>query len=219
MDTTAYSFFAASVILNVAFGIIIWKLWKRIERLQKEALTDSLSGLWNRRGGEKTFDMKADAAYRRRQPRRKHRKVWVLVIDIDHFKRVNDVHGHPAGDEAIKTIAKIIRAHFRSTDIHIRLGGEEFAVVMTKSKLEIITEKAEKFRRSVEIDSRLNFNGHQVTVSIGIASTSLEDEFGDNPKLLQAIIGRADIALYRAKHQGRNRIVVWENGDDMPQTS
>lgn len=218
MDTiTVHVLFVLSIIINVLAALYVNRLWLKNKELEYEALTDHLTGLWNRRGGLRTFDVSMNATYARQRPKRKHRKVWVLAIDIDHFKKVNDSGGHKAGDEVLVAVANIISAYFRSTDICVRLsgGGDEFLVLMTHSEQELVLSKAEELRKGVEKDSRLRLkDGAQVTISIGIASTEPDDQFGNSVKLLEMVMKRADIALYQAKHAGRNAVVLWDKQEN-----
>lgn len=207
---------AATILLLSVYANHLWRLTQKLERekakLEKEALTDHLTGLWNRRGGLRAFDVSMNATYSRQRPKKKHRKVWALAIDIDRFKKVNDSGGHKAGDEVLVAVANIISTYFRSTDICIRLsgGGDEFLVLMTNFEQELVISKAEELRKGVEKDVRLQLkDGTQVTISIGIASTEPDDQFGNSIKLLEMIMKRADIALYQAKHAGRNAAVLW----------
>ncbi len=182
------------------------------EALEKEALTDPLTSLWNRRGGTKAFDVGMSAAYPRHQPQGKHRRVWAIAIDIDHFKRVNDSGGHKAGDAVLVAVSEIIGTNFRSTDICVRLGGgaDEFFVLITNAEESLVIRKAEEFRQGVADDYRMTLGDHRVTVSVGIASTEPDDQLEDNHRLLEAIMERADAALYQAKHSGRNQVITWK---------
>lgn len=207
---------AAMIVIEGVYINHLWrfnqKLMQEKQELEKEALTDHLTELWNSRGGIRTFDVSMNATYARQRPRKKHRKVWAIAVDIDHFKKVNDSVGHAAGNDILAAVAKILNAHFRSTDICIRLGtaSDEFLVLMTNAEEELVVNKAEEFRQGVEKDSRLTLtNGTQVTVSIGIATTEPDDQFGNSLRLLETIMKRADAALYQAKHAGRNNVVLW----------
>lgn len=208
-----------AAVVIILLGVYInhlWRLTQKLEKekaeLEKEALTDHQTGLLNSRGGIKTFDVSMNATYARQRPRKKHRRVWAIMIDVDNFKQVNDSIGHQAGNEILAAVAKILNAHFRSTDICIRLStaGDEFLVLMTNAEEKLVVNKTEEFRQGVEKDSRLRLrNDTQVTVSVGIAGTEPDDEFGNSVKLLEMIMERADAALYQAKHAGRNQAVLW----------
>ena len=124
----------------------------------------------------------------------------VLLLDIDHFKRVNDSLGHAAGDEVLRRIAKIISASVREIDVAGRIGGEEFLVVMSGATRDIALTVGERLRLAVSLSGLRHADGEPITVSIGAASASA----GDTPDTLLA---RSDLALYEAKNAGRNRLV------------
>ncbi|MHB8461228.1 MAG: GGDEF domain-containing protein, partial [Vulcanimicrobiaceae bacterium] len=124
----------------------------------------------------------------------------VLLLDIDHFKRVNDSVGHAAGDEVLRRIAKIISASVREIDVAGRIGGEEFLVVMAGATRDIALTVGERLRLAVSLSGLRHADGDPITVSIGAASASA----GDTPDTLLA---RSDLALYEAKNAGRNRLV------------
>ncbi|MCE9648943.1 MAG: PleD family two-component system response regulator [Parvibaculum sp.] len=162
------------------------------------AITDGLTGLYNRRYMESHLAAMVEEGVTTGKP------VSLLIFDIDHFKSVNDNHGHPAGDAVLKEFAQRISQNVRGVDLACRLGGEEFVVVMPDTDLSYAFMVAERLRQKVaevafQVDGGLTLN---VTVSIGIGVT----EGGEDTaaKLLE----RADSALYRAKRDGRNRVVA-----------
>lgn len=127
-----------------------------------------------------------------------------LMVDIDHFKSVNDTHGHIVGDRAIQTVAEVLSAQIRSTDIICRFGGEEFAVFLRDSTPDRGAEIAERMRRGVEA-ANVQCAGQAVSVSVSIGVSQKKD-FED----ISASLIRADDALYRAKTEGRNRVsLAW----------
>ena len=170
---------------------------------------DSLTGLLNR----KTFDEKfsrllsastLNGAPQDREERRHHNAAcigqWLAVVDIDHFKRVNDQFGHLYGDEVLILVANLLRSSFRSQDRVFRFGGEEFVVLLRSTTLEQARQIFERFRISVE---QHNFpQVGKVTVSLGFAGISNESPV--------VILGHADQALYYAKANGRNRICHYD---------
>lgn len=130
------------------------------------------------------------------------REVHVLMIDVDHFKRVNDTHGHQTGDAVLQKISGLITEYLRPGDLAGRYGGEELIIAMQSGKLEALTI-AENIRKAVEAHSmKAKRSELRVTLSAGIASS------GDFGHEVDALIERADAALYRAKHDGRNRVEV-----------
>jgi two-component system, cell cycle response regulator len=131
--------------------------------------------------------------------------VAVLMFDIDHFKKVNDTHGHPAGDEVLRELAARAVNSVRSVDLVARLGGEEFIVVMPETDLAIATQVAERLRAAVSREPFAvpgNPEKIPVTISIGVTATGVPDDGPDT------MIKRADVALYTAKARGRNCVIV-----------
>jgi two-component system cell cycle response regulator len=162
------------------------------------AITDALTGLFNRRYMETHLATLVEQASARGKP------IAVLVIDIDYFKRVNDSHGHDAGDDVLHEFALRIRKAIRNIDLACRYGGEEFVIVMPETNMAVATMVAERLRRRIASEPFTVQNGArslEITISIGIAAL---DGVGDNAA---AILKRADTALYRAKRDGRNRVV------------
>ncbi|HEY1962476.1 MAG TPA: PleD family two-component system response regulator [Rhizomicrobium sp.] len=163
------------------------------------AITDQLTGLHNRRYMSRHLDTLIVNAEKSGKP------LAFLIMDIDHFKSVNDTCGHDIGDEVLREFASRIGANVRGIDLACRFGGEEFVVVMPDTDMEFAAAVAERLRRSVEATpfavSRAP-NKLNVTISIGIAGS---EGSGDNAEQL---LHRADQALYRAKREGRNRVVA-----------
>ena len=161
------------------------------------AITDVLTGLHNRRYMESHVGMLVEQATSRGKP------LAVLVIDIDHFKTVNDSYGHDAGDDVLREFAVRIRKSIRGIDLACRYGGEEFVVLMPETAISAATVVAERLRRRIASEPFPIQQGTrhiEVTISIGIAALGREDTAA-------AVLKRADQALYRAKHDGRNRVV------------
>jgi diguanylate cyclase (GGDEF)-like protein len=159
--------------------------------LETQSVTDVLTGVQNRR----SFDLKLDEELHRARNRRI--PLSLLMIDIDHFKKLNDRFGHPVGDETLRSVAHILRAELRPQDFLFRYGGEEFAVILPETTLRGAMVLGERFRRGVQ---RAPWKNRSITVSIGAA---VFDEAMEGPNdLLQA----GDSALYHAKQAGRNRV-------------
>ena len=129
------------------------------------------------------------------------RPLGLLVLDLDHFKRVNDTHGHLAGDEVLRRLADLVRANTRMADRFFRMGGEEFSLLLPGVTLESLREVAEKLRMAVERE--IDCGGRPITISVGAAL------FRPGESAAQWL-ARADGAMYEAKRQGRNRTVVAE---------
>jgi len=126
------------------------------------------------------------------------------MLDVDHFKQFNDIHGHDAGDAVLRNMGRLLSEQFRGGDTACRYGGEEFTVMLPETGLAGAQTKAETFRNAVS-NSSADWNGMAlagIPVSIGLATYP---EFGDTPEMLMAA---ADAALYEAKRSGRNRVVV-----------
>jgi len=157
--------------------------------------TDELTGLYNTRG----FAIVADRLFG--QAQRYSRSASVLMVDSDNLKAVNDNHGHEAGNRLLRQLAERIQAELRYTDVPARYGGDEFVVLLPETPAEGAADVAERIRESMAAKP-LVFDGKQVisTVSIGLAS------FPEDGKTLDAIVGRADRALYKAKNSGRDRV-------------
>ena len=190
-------FFVLLLMLGLVFSKHLEALAQRDE-MQKLAITDPLTGVANRRQLITAGKLEIAKAGRYKYP------ASVLMVDIDHFKAINDAWGHPTGDRAIQSLAKAMIANVRHTDLVGRLGGEEFAVVLTGTDAEGALVLANKLREFTECSVTVKSDsGSPVgfTVSIGVAS--LEDGAASFDDLL----GQADKALYEAKQRGRNRVV------------
>jgi two-component system cell cycle response regulator len=162
------------------------------------AITDALTGLFNRRYMETHLAALVDQAASRGKP------LAVLILDIDFFKSINDGHGHDAGDDVLREFAIRIRKSIRNIDLACRYGGEEFVIVMPETDMGVATMVAERLRRKIASEPFPIQDGAKqlpVTLSIGIAALGA----GDN---VAAMLKRADQALYRAKRDGRNRVVA-----------
>ncbi len=166
-------------------------------RLIQMATTDSLTGLYNRRH---FFDL-SEREFAR--SRRNGSSLVVLMIDIDHFKNINDTYGHQAGDDVLKELAELGSTCLRSMDIFGRIGGEEFAVLLPETISDNGVAVAERFRNRIE---RMQFETIQgaldITVSIGVASALAGKPDFDK------VLAEADMALYNAKCEGRNRVSI-----------
>lgn len=165
---------------------------KHVEmNLQKLASYDLLTNLPNRREGVKQLQMQMDLARRLDLP------LGIAYIDIDHFKRINDVFGHQTGDDTLKKMANTLQLKLRSSDTVCRWGGEEFLLFANSTTLEDMVALAEKLRR--EIESVFAEDQCAITISLGVTTSDGNEEIAD------ALV-RADTAMYRAKHNGRNRV-------------
>jgi diguanylate cyclase (GGDEF)-like protein len=172
--------------------------------LRNEVLTDPLTELLNRRA----FDQNLEHAVRQWE---RHRRAFVLVLgDVDHFKLINDRFGHPVGDDVLRQMAARIRSALRKSDLAFRIGGEEFAVLLTETTLKAGAEVGNKLRRCIDEEPLVLPTGQTIspTMSFGVTGPGA----GSIPELMAQV----DKALYQAKHLGRNRVVVANEGEYPP---
>jgi diguanylate cyclase (GGDEF)-like protein len=184
-----------------ALGVYV--LRRRVQKLlvatETLSLVDPLTGLFNRRF------LAGQASRVWRQARRDGTRVAAMVLDLDHFKRLNDAHGHATGDSVLRTVARSLSATVRPTDVLVRTGGEELVVLGLVGDPDEAVRLAERLRSAVA-RSRTP-EGHSVTASVGIALTNPSE--GDDPTAaLWRLIDRADAAMYEAKEQGRDRVAA-----------
>jgi diguanylate cyclase (GGDEF)-like protein len=165
-------------------------LQEAYRELEALATTDGMTGLWNHRTFQERFRSELARSRESGQP------VALLLIDVDRFKSYNDAFGHPAGDEALRLVAKVLKGNVRSADVPARYGGEEFAVVMLAASEGEALSLAEEIRAAC---ASQEFPRRAVTLSIGVVSTV----GGDADEMIEA----ADRGLYAAKHAGRNRVI------------
>lgn len=171
----------------------------RLIELEAESVTDSLTGLFNRRYLKDRLGEEVERARREAAP------LSLMLIDADHFKKINDEHGHQVGDRALVHLAEIIRQESRNCDIVVRYGGEEVLVMAPGANQTQARLQAERLRRRVAAQPLILRDGQELSmsVSIGVGQLGLQDGWD-----AQAFVARIDEALYRAKHQGRNRVEV-----------
>jgi diguanylate cyclase (GGDEF)-like protein len=184
--------FSVMMLVVTAFSLIKLSGYER--KLLMQSLTDPLTGLLNRRSFLE-LSGKEEAHTRRRG-----NALSVLMLDIDHFKRINDTYGHGIGDLAIKALADISAKTLRPTDILARYGGEEFVITLPETDSDHARVVAERLREAVaDLSIPIDGGKLQFTVSIGVSTYARGEP-------LDQAIERADQALYRAKHNGRNRV-------------
>ncbi len=187
------------VLLVAVFGVAVRK-FRQAGHLQSLASTDDLTGLANRRA---LMGFADDAVA---HCRRDALPLALLMIDIDHFKLINDRHGHPVGDQVLRQVAQVLTSALRDRDHLGRVGGEEFVAVLPGAAMGDAQQVAERMRRAIEA-TVLAVPGEPLryTVSIGVACARTDETTGE-------LLARADAALYRAKNHGRNAVVVDEGG-------
>jgi two-component system, cell cycle response regulator len=182
----------------VLFLLVVARLGGLVDEQRRAAVTDGLTGLYNRRFFEATLALEAEHAVR------SGRDLGLLVLDIDHFKRVNDAHGHQAGDGVLRELAARLAASIRGGDVVARYGGEEFVVLLRDTSVEAVPETAERLRRAVgDVPVVLADDlWVAVTVSVGGAAWPVHARSADE------LVRVADQALYAAKRLGRNRVQI-----------
>jgi diguanylate cyclase (GGDEF)-like protein len=185
-------------------GFLYVRHLRRHERIHYLATHDPLTGLYNRES------FLTDARHALRENARRGGVVSVLMLDIDHFKQINDRHGHAAGDDALREVAAALRGAVRSTDMPTRFGGDEFAVLLPGAAPERALAIAQGIVARLAGIARVAPGRGAFTVSIGLASTQTADES------LDALLHRADLSLYQAKQSGRDRIVPAPDGGGEP---
>jgi diguanylate cyclase (GGDEF)-like protein/PAS domain S-box-containing protein len=177
------------------------------EKRRQAAFCDHLTGLANRRAFFEAAELELDRAGHTPRP------LALVIFDADHFKQINDCHGHPAGDQVLCDLATSLRDTFRAVDTVARIGGEEFAVLLPSTGLAQAVAIAE--RLCVAVSTRLvAVDGAEIAYTVSAGVAVLEGETGAEPGNIDALIKRADAALYHAKNAGRNRVAAWN--PDLP---
>ena len=192
MSTVAVS----GLVLNVVVGgrgRALASLQEAMQKVREQAITDPLTGLYNRRFQQQHLARELERAGRSGAP------LALLMIDLDHFKRVNDASGHAAGDAVLRRVAAVLRSRIRPSDIACRHGGEEFVLILPGTTAEAARSKAEDLCAAFVLDREAL---HGVTASVGIAL------FPDHGSSADELADAADRAMYEAKAAGRNRVVT-----------
>lgn len=167
------------------------------QQLAQLSVTDNLTGLLNRGA----WEVKLNEEFARNK--RYGNPSSLLMLDIDHFKKVNDQYGHPVGDDVIRHLATLLRTSFRSADSPGRYGGEEFAVVLPETSVEEAKILAERLRQTIA-DAHVSSHGHQLNYNVSIGVACITETLTSASQWLKA----ADQALYDAKNNGRNQVCV-----------
>ena len=199
-DYLTKPFHSGELLARVAVGRRIVELHHEIQEknrlLEELARTDSLTGIPNRRAVEEFAVRHLSGAVRHGFP------FWVVMADLDSFKKVNDIYGHEAGDAVLKTFAAQLRANTRTSDICGRIGGEEFVVVISHIEEPNVHLVVERIRQQLA-EAEFPFGGKHFTVT---ASFGISGFQGGEPTTFTELLKRADMALYAAKRAGRNRL-------------
>lgn len=174
-------------------------------RYQEMATTDPLTGLRNRRSFQDRLREECARSDRTYQP------LALIMLDLDHFKDVNDAHGHPVGDQVLAHVARLLSGSVRSCDVVCRVGGEEFAVLCPGSRGEEAHRVAERVRRALEETPLWLHDGQEVLVTGSLGIAVREPDGGT-----EDLVRQADMALYRAKAAGRNRVEVAQEEEPPP---
>ena len=197
-------FNSRELVARVASGMRILRLEEQLTQAHQQmeilAMRDGLTGLLNRRAIEEYAEAEFNLTAR------KERALSVIMLDIDHFKSVNDQFGHKFGDHALQQVAKILKEDLRTYDRIGRWGGEEFILILPDTQLKDAATVAERIRvRTAEMKISLeNGKTFSVHISLGVACTT------NQPSSLMKLIDAADQALYQAKQTGRNRVCIFE---------
>ncbi|HVO67848.1 MAG TPA: diguanylate cyclase [Syntrophales bacterium] len=176
------------------------------DTLKQQAIRDPLTGLFNRRYMEETLSREIRRAERYRTP------LGIIMVDLDHFRRFNNTFGHDAGDVVLQDMAKFLQNNIRMEDVACRYGGEEFTLIMPGASLDVTEKRAQTIREKVQ-HLQIYYNNKlldSITLSLGVAV------FPEHGSTGEEVIQAADVALYRAKHEGRNRVIVANNGKTAP---
>ncbi len=167
------------------------------ETLKKEAIRDPLTGLYNRRHMEASLEREAHRSERLNAP------VGLIMLDVDHFKLFNDTHGHEAGDVVLRELGNLLRTNVRGEDIACRYGGEEFLLILPDASLESVKQRAEEIRVKVK-ELRIAYQSEELSITISVGVAILPNHGSNVDDALKA----ADAALYKAKAEGRNRVMI-----------
>ena len=185
----SYISFIMPTFAGILFGYLLARVKLLGEQLKEIAYTDSLTNIYNRLHFNRLLEAEMDKA------KRYGGQLSIIFFDIDHFKQINDTHGHPTGDIILKEIASVISEANRSSDIFARYGGEEFIILTASTNIKGAMEHAQRLKQDIE---QHRFTIGRVTASFGVA------EFNTTSDDHESLLERADKALYQAKSDGRN---------------
>jgi len=204
MDFVAKPFDIHELRARIQSAIKVDRLMKMLE---KQAQIDGLTGLWNRSYLDDRLNASIECV------RRKHAELTLVLCDLDHFKRLNDTYGHPAGDTVLETFASILKREVRSYDVPCRYGGEEFAVILPDTSIEEAAIVCGRIRVALEQERWPMYPDMRATASFGCTNQGVDKVVG-SAEWLKA----ADLALYDAKRSGRNRVIHFgqDVSNDLP---
>ncbi|HSW40065.1 MAG TPA: GGDEF domain-containing protein, partial [Acidobacteriota bacterium] len=175
---------------------------QQVVQIQNMANHDGLTSLYNRGYLERVLPQYMDAAHKMNQP------LSVVFIDIDHFKKINDLHGHQTGDFVLASVAKILKSVLRESDVVVRYGGEEFVCILPNADERAARRVSDRMRTAIASQPPATVSGIaiEVTASFGCATTTAECPYESHTELLE----ESDRCMYAAKRAGRNRVVASE---------
>jgi diguanylate cyclase (GGDEF)-like protein len=176
-------------------------------RLFHEAITDGLTGLFLKRYFQIQLEIELKRVQRHRRP------MSLLMLDIDHFKAINDTYGHVKGDVILREVSRLVKSCVRETDIASRYGGEELAVILPETPSLEAAAIAERMRKEIAA-LRFPHDGTELSITMSVGVHSVE---GGAEARSEEVIQKADAALYEAKKSGRNRVCVWGARGGVPQ--
>jgi len=191
LKNVSYITLATAILIIIIILFVYFMIKKGLER---EKITDPLTNLYNRRHFIENFNYFIDLYERYNRP------FSIIFLDIDDFKKINDIHGHQKGDEILTEFSKHIMNELRNTDMAFRYGGEEIVIILPETELEEAYKIAERLRNSIK--EKIQINSKPVTVSVGVGSYNGEGMF--------SFIQRVDEAVYKAKKSGKDRVVKSE---------
>lgn len=180
--------------------------------LSEASSRDSLTGLYNRWFVVDKIESEINRSLRSGSP------LTLMMLDIDHFKQVNDTYGHAAGDQVLQSVGRLLKESCRVYDVAGRYGGEEFCIVLPDTKVDNSSAVANRIRERLQM-TELAFGRDSVAVTASIGVAGLETGDAENIFSGAALIERADRALYSAKHRGRNRVEYWDSQTFEPRPS
>lgn len=184
------------------FGAVAFTNTKLVDEIREQSVRDGLTWLYNHQYFQSKMDEFLTEAKRRRE------YLGFIILDLDHFKQLNDNYGHLAGDYVLKKTAEILNSELRGSDITARYGGEEFVAVLPSRNVQQTYDIAERIRKVFE-KAKFNFEGKELTVNIS-AGVAAFNPIRDEDTKKNMIIEHADEALYKAKREGRNKVMMYE---------
>jgi diguanylate cyclase len=171
------------------------ELKSSLYQAHEQAFIDPLTGVANRRAFDERIKLEFGRWKRNKEP------LALAVLDVDHFKSINDTYGHPVGDKVLRTICQVIDKKVRESDFFGRVGGEEFAIIFVGSDLDNALKRLEQFRKSVE-SCKFGLKGKRVMITMSVGCALFNDD--ETPDI---VYERADLALLKAKKTGRNKCI------------